>query len=55
MAEIERKLKDAELERQHIKKRSRHFFQERSMIYTFFKNIEKIFPIEKMLFRNRKY
>ncbi|WP_346210543.1 IS3 family transposase [Flavobacterium fryxellicola] len=32
----------------YIKKSNRHFFQERSMIYDFTKNNEKIFPIEKM-------
>jgi len=47
IAELERKLKDAEVER-YIKKSNRHLFQKRSMIYTFIRNNEKIFPIEKM-------
>ncbi|WP_348825757.1 IS3 family transposase [Flavobacterium aestuarii] len=46
--ELEKKLKDAELERDIFKKSNRHFFQERSMKYTFIKDNEKIFPIEKM-------
>src|SRR5690606_29674653 len=32
----------------YIKKSNRHFFQERSMKYTFIKNHEFLFPIEKM-------
>ncbi|WP_304529136.1 IS3 family transposase [Flavobacterium sp. ALD4] len=31
-----------------MKKSNRHFFQERSMIYSFIKNNEQLFPIEKM-------
>nr|WP_231380079.1 IS3 family transposase [Flavobacterium sp. CG_9.1] len=46
--ELEKKLKDAELERDILKKGNRHFFQERSMIYSFIKNNEQLFPIEKM-------
>ena len=45
---LEKRLKDAELERDILKKSNRHFFQERSMIYSFIKNNEKLFPIEKM-------
>ena len=48
IAELERKLKDAEIERDILKKSNRHLFQKRSMIYIFIKNNEKIFPIEKM-------
>ncbi len=47
IAELERKLKDEEIERD-IKKNNRHLFQKRSMIYSFIRNNEKIFPIEKM-------
>jgi len=48
-AELERDiLKDAELERDILKKSNWHLFQKRSMIYVFIKNNEKIFPIEKM-------
>ena len=32
----------------YIEKSNRHLFQKRSMIYTFIRNNEKIFPIEKM-------
>ncbi|MFV8337340.1 IS3 family transposase [Flavobacterium sp. RSP29] len=46
--ELEKRLKDAELERDILKKGNRHFFQERSMIYSFIKNNEQVFPIEKM-------
>jgi hypothetical protein len=42
----ERKLKDAELERDILK--AIGIFPKRSMIYVFIKNNEKIFPIEKM-------
>ena len=45
--ELEKRLKDAELERD-IKKSNRHFFQERSMSYSFIKSNEQLFPIEKM-------
>jgi hypothetical protein len=45
--ELERKLKDAELERDILKK-AIGIFPKRSMIYTFIRNNEKIFPIEKM-------
>jgi transposase len=48
IAELGRKLKDAELERDILKKSNWHLFQKRSMIYVFIKNNEKIFPIEKM-------
>jgi transposase len=47
IAELERKLKDAELERDILKKQLASF-PKRSMIYVFIKNNEKIFPIEKM-------
>ncbi|WP_343023686.1 IS3 family transposase [Flavobacterium sp. PL12] len=46
--ELEKRLKDAELERDILKKGNRHFFHERSMIYSFIKNNEQVFPIEKM-------
>ncbi|MFV8369576.1 IS3 family transposase [Flavobacterium sp. LB2R40] len=46
--ELEKRLKDAELERDILKKGNRHFFQERSMIYSFIKSNEQLFPIEKM-------
>jgi hypothetical protein len=46
IAELERKLKDAELERDILKALAS--FQKRSMIYVSLKNNEKIFPIEKM-------
>jgi hypothetical protein len=41
----ERKLKDAELERDILK--AIGIFPKRSMIYVFIKNNEKIFPIER--------
>ncbi len=47
MSDLEAKLKEAELESDILKK-SGHFFQERSIIFDFIKNHEKIFPIEKM-------
>ncbi|WP_294203257.1 IS3 family transposase [uncultured Chryseobacterium sp.] len=46
--ELEKKLKDAELERDILKKGNRHLLQERSLKYKFIKNNESIFPIEKM-------
>jgi transposase len=46
--ELEKRLKDAELECDILKKAIGIFFQERSMIYGFIKNNEQLFPIEKM-------
>ncbi|WP_312903152.1 IS3 family transposase [Chryseobacterium taichungense] len=46
--QLEKKLKDAELERDILKKGNRNLLQERSMKYKFIKNNESIFPIEKM-------
>ncbi|WP_242400756.1 IS3 family transposase [Flavobacterium indicum] len=48
IVELEKKLKDAELERDILKKGNRHFFQERSMKYKFIKHHEYLFSIEKM-------
>ncbi|UZT97934.1 IS3 family transposase [Chryseobacterium fluminis] len=48
--ELEKKLKDAELERDILKKGNRHLLPERSMKYEFIKNNESIFPIEKMCY-----
>ncbi|WP_345956948.1 hypothetical protein [Flavobacterium yafengii] len=45
--ELEKRLKDTELERDILKKAIDIFFQERSMIYSFIKNNEQLFPIEK--------
>ncbi|WPO80742.1 IS3 family transposase [Flavobacterium sp. KACC 22761] len=46
--ELEKKLKEAELERDILKKANKHLFQGRSMIYLFIKDHEKIYSIEKM-------
>ncbi|WP_240723489.1 IS3 family transposase [Flavobacterium sp. GT3P67] len=46
--ELEKKLKEAELERDNLKKGNKHLFQGRSMIYLFIKDHEKIYSIEKM-------
>jgi hypothetical protein len=53
---LKRKLKDAELERDILKKVVASF-QKRSMICVFIKNNEKIFPIEmcKVLVGQRSY
>jgi transposase len=45
--ELEKRLKDAALEGAILKKINLHFFQERSMIYSFIKNNEQLFPIDK--------